>query len=484
MSDSSSQPSAQLPQAIVRPRGRWSWAWLLPVIALIFVAGLLWRSWSMRGVDVTISFDAGYGLRSGDTLRYRGIEVGEVRDIRLSPDLTGTIVDARLFPDAAHLARTGTQFWIVRPRIGPSGVSGLDTIVGPRYIAVQPSGSDTVRFDFDGLDEPPVIAQAEEGDLEIILQANQRGSLQAGGPVTYRGVQVGTVVAVGLRSDGSGVDARAHIQSPYVSLMTRKTRFWDSGGVTIRLDLSGVTVDIDSLAAATLGGVSLAVPPDGGPPVRTGHRFQLFREADEEWLKWNPAVLIGNELLPTGARLPHMERARLSWETSIVRRDKSRSAWVIPTERGIIAPLSLLETPDGARDRSLHLEIAGADVPRDAGLAFATNGMGMLEVRLAPSNSSATDVWKFADVRAAAEVEDVLVTAGSAMPMIPVSAARLLTRSGIWKVDEAMSFADEWNGAAVLSRVDGALLGILLVEDGVGRVALFPIDVVKRLQVE
>ena len=63
---SSDSAGGDLPTAVLKPRQRISWAWLLPVAALILVGGLMHRAWSLRGVVVTVQLEEGHGLKPGD----------------------------------------------------------------------------------------------------------------------------------------------------------------------------------------------------------------------------------------------------------------------------------------------------------------------------------------------------------------------------------------------------------------------------------
>lgn len=105
-----------------------------------------------QATDVRIRFPAGEGLSIGDPVRYLGIDVGEVTDVQINDDLTSVIVAIRLVGQAERLARSGTQFWVERPRLDVSEVRGLETLVGGRYIAVEPTRSDSpASQDFVGL---------------------------------------------------------------------------------------------------------------------------------------------------------------------------------------------------------------------------------------------------------------------------------------------------------------------------------------------
>ncbi len=476
MSDSKPKQPDEVTKATALPRAKvvarrksFSLAWILPLLALVLAAWLGWRAWVLRGTEIIVVFDRAHGLDAGDEVRFRGMAIGEVEDVVLSDDLSTTQIILRLHEQPNRFARQGTRFWIVRPRIGPSGVSGLDTIMGPRYIAVEPGAEAAQpREHFIGLEDAPIVASIEPDDLEIVLEAESRGSMQQGAPVFFRGVQIGTILSVGLASDGIAIEARAHIENAFAGLLRQNTRFWDSGGAHIELGITGFTVDVDSLSSLMVGGVTAATPPDGeaGEPVRTGHRFRVASEPEEGWLAWQPALPIGSELLPEGAMIPSMERARLTWEQGIFQRNKARSGWVLQTFEGILGPANLLQVDDEARDDSSRLEIAGRAIRVSNRVLWEGNGLARIEGEISAR------FWPQDRMRRPTEPEDcVIFTANTTDPM-PLAAVRLSAVDGSWQIDRAMSFEPSWHGAAVISRNDGALVGLLLVEDGVGSVRL------------
>ena len=93
---------------------------------------------------MTIEFVEGHGIQPGDPVRLRGIDVGVVEHVVLDAALEKVLVTAKLMRESSRLAREGTLFWIERPQVGLGAVRGLDTVVGPKYIGVQP-GPATVR---------------------------------------------------------------------------------------------------------------------------------------------------------------------------------------------------------------------------------------------------------------------------------------------------------------------------------------------------
>src|SRR5262245_26680786 len=113
-------------QADVRRRRGISLVWLIPLVALAIGGWLAYKAYSERGPTITITFDTAAGLEAGKTkLRYLDVEVGTVRAVAIAPGLKNIIVTAEMVPSADEYLRASTTFWIVKPRIGVGGVSGL-----------------------------------------------------------------------------------------------------------------------------------------------------------------------------------------------------------------------------------------------------------------------------------------------------------------------------------------------------------------------
>ncbi|MCC6908817.1 MAG: MCE family protein [Phycisphaerales bacterium] len=301
MSDSADperEPAATdaLPEARIVPRRAWgSWAWLAPAIALVAVAALAYQAIRERGLPIQITFANGRGISANDPVNCRGVQVGVVERVRLDGDLQGVIVSVRLFPDSEPLAAEGTQYWIVRPEVSLKGVTGLDALLGPRYIEVAPAEVGSPRKTrFEGLESPPPIGKLLPGTLEIVLQATRRGSVTIGAPVTYRDMRVGRVIDVRLSPDSTRVEVLAAIEPAFVPLVRDNSQFWNASGVGVDFGLfGGLTLRADSLESILTGGVAFATPDKKtGDPVHNGHVFELAAKAEDEWLTWEPSIAL------------------------------------------------------------------------------------------------------------------------------------------------------------------------------------------------
>ena len=457
--------SESLPTAVARPPRRGGWIWLVPLLALAGTGWLGWKAWSDQGTEILVQFEDGHGLAAGDEIRHRGIAVGVIEEVRLARDQAGVEVVARLLPGAEDLARSGSRFWIVRPQFDLSGIGGLETVIGPRYVALYP-GAGRARTRFVGLERAPVVESVHQGDLEIVLEAKSRSGLSAGAPVLYRQVEVGTVLSVGLTSDGRSVESRLHIQKAYIHLIRPETRFWNVGGLKARMALDGVSMQFDSLQTLMVGGVGLSTPLETGEVVRNGHRFELAATAEKDWLEWEPMVALGNSLLPPGAPMPRPLRAQLSWKEDrflMLDAKHSYSGWVLLTDRGLLGPKELLHPQGDFEADTVVLEIAGQalEIPEDG---FEDLGdLALLDLEL-----SGHPRWPSRRLRSPGEPEDCIVVADPSSEPLSVAAARLTAEDDAWLIDESIAFDRSLHGASVIARRDGHLVGMLLVDEDDG----------------
>ena len=266
------------PQATVRKsrRLRLSYVWLVPIIAAAVGGYLFYQTEIDVGPTIEIGFADGTNIGQGAKVVYRGVEVGSVRSVELDSSLQDVNVVAELRKAAAGLAREGSQFWIVEPRISVDQVTGLETLLSGSYIQVAP-GDGPQATSFTGLASPPVLTP-READLVLYLEADEVGSLTSGAPVLYRGIEVGKIAALSVPPDGARVQLEAAIAAEHASLVRTNSVFWRTSGVHFDLEPLDPKIDISSVASLIRGGVAFATP---GPPGGAAGANALFELLDE-----------------------------------------------------------------------------------------------------------------------------------------------------------------------------------------------------------
>lgn len=244
---------------------------------------MLFRHFTTAGPVARVRFETAEEIFAAKTeVRCRSVKVGLVNDVELSPDLKSVTVHIEMDPDAEHLLRRGTRFWVVKPRISGSGVSGLGTLIQGAYIELDPGSDGAEReTEFVGLETPPATNLSVPG-RRIVLTTDEAGLLTAGSPIYYRGFEVGRIEARTLSPDGTKVSYDAFIQADYSPLVTENTRFWNTSGIDISAGADGFKVRTPSLQAMISGGVSFGVPEGEvvGKPAADGTTFVLHRDED------------------------------------------------------------------------------------------------------------------------------------------------------------------------------------------------------------
>lgn len=263
---------------------RWSVSlvWIVPIVAMLIGASLVVRSWMQEGPVISISFHTGEGLVPHKTqVKYRSVVIGEVASVELAPDRKSVITKVQLSKEAESFARRGAQFWVVRPRIGIGGVSGVDTLLSGNFIGADSGDSKVSEKNFIGLESPPPITYGEKGK-RFMLSADDLGSLDIGSSIYYRKIPVGQVVSYALKADGKGVDIGIFVNAPYDVFVTQNTRFWNASGVDVAVDANGLRVNTESMSSILVGGLAFGSPPyavDAAPAVDQ-QAFQLFADRD------------------------------------------------------------------------------------------------------------------------------------------------------------------------------------------------------------
>lgn len=275
-----SAPLAASP-AIDRP-SRWlpSLIWMIPVLAALIGA---WQvvSWvTNKGATVYVYFSSGEGLEAGQTkVKYKDVDIGRVVSVTLGEDGNRVVAKIEMAKEADRFTAIDSRFWVVKPQIGASGVSGLGTLLSGPYIGAAPGIKEDTTNSFTGLETAPPIPIGLKG-REYKLHAETLGSVAPGSPVYFKRVRVGQVASVALDKAGHGIDMSVFVEQPYIGLVGPDSRWWHASGVDLRLDASGLKLNTQSLAALATGGIAFESADDRKPvtPAPANTRFLLSED--------------------------------------------------------------------------------------------------------------------------------------------------------------------------------------------------------------
>ncbi len=265
---------------VTRNRLRLSLVWLVPLVAALIGLSMVIHAWLSVGPEITITFNTAQGLEAGKTpVKYKDVVIGTVTAISLSDDSSHVVATVSFVKNARNLIRDDTRFWVVRPRVGMSGVSGIDTLFSGAYIGMDTGRSDQSRKAYTGLETPPTVVNGTPG-TSFALRATDLGSLDIGSPVYYRHLMVGHVASYKLDIQSHDMNLQVFIDAPYDRLVTTDTRFWNASGMDLSLDANGLKLKTQSVATIVGGGIAFATPEDSSATAAPAGN--LFTLADNE----------------------------------------------------------------------------------------------------------------------------------------------------------------------------------------------------------
>jgi paraquat-inducible protein B len=277
-----SQPTHEHLLANVSKQVRVSPIWIVPIVALLIGLWLIYDNYTRVGKQITLSMTNAEGIEAGKTkIKVHSVDIGQVEQVTLSDDLSHIEVLARITPKAQPMLVKDTQLWVVKPRIGLEGISGLNTVISGSYIQLQPGKDQEETDHFTVLDQPPISLNGAKG-VHVNLEGKVGNALRVGDPVTYQGLRVGRVVSATFDPKQRKMQHELFIEHPYDVLVTENSRFWTAVGIDVKLDAEGFKANIPTVESLIAGGVSFGHPDDTpmGQPVRSETKFELF--ANEE----------------------------------------------------------------------------------------------------------------------------------------------------------------------------------------------------------
>lgn len=280
----------ELPVVAVR-RQRWpSPVWLIPLAAAIVGLWLLFQYWQDRGDVITVRFPSAEGIQAGSTeVRYKAVTVGKVKQVTLDDELN-PLVTLALTRSISNALDCSAQFWVVRPRVRGTEISGISTLFSGTYVGMVPTRPADVDINdsnallcYEVLDESP-STRPERPGRTFRLVTDTMGSLDVGSPVFFKQLQVGEVINYTLSADTGLIELGIFVDQPYYRFVNDNTRFWNASGVEFKMDSVGAEFRMQSLASLIAGGIAFDSPRGefirNMPVSAEGAGFELYPDFD------------------------------------------------------------------------------------------------------------------------------------------------------------------------------------------------------------
>lgn len=249
------------------------------MVAALLGLWLAAKYFSERGPQITVHFETAEGIVGGKTpILCRSVNVGTVTAVGLTENLKGVLITMQMTSEATRLLTKDTQIWVVRPRYGASGISGLSTIVSGSYIELEPGLSKEPQREFTGLEEPPVTPKGVPG-LRITFFTDEAGSIAPGSPILYRGLSAGQIETRVFHPETGKVEFGAFISQKYAGMVRTNTRFWNVSGIDVQIGANGLQLHAGTIESLLVGGITFGQPEGAlsAPAVTDGATFVLYQ---------------------------------------------------------------------------------------------------------------------------------------------------------------------------------------------------------------
>ncbi|MCJ8319509.1 MAG: MlaD family protein [Colwellia sp.] len=252
-------------------------------------------------IELTLAWNS--GIDRGAAILYQGVTVGVVDSFSsIDPEVRQIIALAKVNPRIVPYLTNESQFYVVAPTIDLSGVSNAHSLLKGTHLSIRPSlvGEPTNKFSVYNF--KPAYKYTEPG-LHLVLQTNDRASLQSGSHIYYKQQPVGTIQAV----ETIGADRHLihiHIEEAFQNYVVADSHFWNTSGISISGNMQGFEVKAQSLEAVLTGGIAF----DNGIEVdkkmtANGDKFLLY--ANDNLAKQRVMLTLK---VPSGQRIANKTR--------------------------------------------------------------------------------------------------------------------------------------------------------------------------------
>ena len=253
--------------------------WIVPFIALIIGAWLIYEHFSQLGPEIEIEFSQSGGLKAGQSvIKFRDVPVGKIERIEINNNKDGVIVYARINKDATAFLNETTKFWIVKPEVGFSGVSGLDTLLTGSYIKMYAKKGKENVYKFKGLTNKYI--DINDG-FYYIIESSFPVKVKKSTPVFFKGLQIGEIDNVSLDTNNKKLALVARIYKNYGNLVNITTKFWVQSLLDLKLSDNRLEVNMAPLPILLLGGIALDTKFDKKYKKGYSKIFSLYRSASQ-----------------------------------------------------------------------------------------------------------------------------------------------------------------------------------------------------------
>ena len=264
-----------------------SFIWILPIIILGVLGWIAYDTYMKKGTNITVVFKSAEGLKEGVTpLEYKGLQLGKVTKITMHDDLKSVQVNILVKNDVSkYVASESSRFWIKKPTISLTKISGLSTLISGYKIEISPKfktqeeyTNGKEKFAFTGLDSQPDDELADNG-YYISIVANDKNNVEVGTPIFYNKFQIGEVVAKEFKDEK--VFLNSYIYDKFNYLVNKSSKFIMNDALKVNYGPGGLKIELGSVYSALVGGITVITDNKDDKKIEKNEQYTLYTSKDE-----------------------------------------------------------------------------------------------------------------------------------------------------------------------------------------------------------
>ncbi len=272
----------------IKEKKKVSFVWIIPVIILFVLGWIAYESYTKKGTNIVVNFKNAEGLKKNATpLEYKGIQLGKVTNITMSDDLKSVNINILVNSDSAkYVANENSQFWIKKPRVSLTKISGLSTLIGGYKIELSPKkilkeeDFDELeeKYNFVGLDAKPINDISSQG-YYVTLVANEENSVETGTPVFYNNFQIGEIISKDLKDDD--LILKAYIYDGYKQHVNVSSKFVLNEALKVNYGPAGLSIKLGSVYSAIVGGITVVTEDKKAKAIEENEKYTLYSSKED-----------------------------------------------------------------------------------------------------------------------------------------------------------------------------------------------------------
>ncbi|WP_028862956.1 PqiB family protein [Psychromonas aquimarina] len=211
---------------------------------------------SEAGQTIELTVNNINNLPKGAGILFKGHGIGRITDIEYSLEQKQFIAQATINPQFSEMITQGAQFWVEKTALSFSKIKNLGNIITGDYVAFAPAADAEVAQKASSF----ALQQSRlpvSPALDLMLLTEDATGLNAGDPVSYQGIKIGSIRSLDFAENGRFIETSISIDSSYQYLINKNSQFYLLSGVNMKASLQGIEMQSTPLEHLLSGGIGL-----------------------------------------------------------------------------------------------------------------------------------------------------------------------------------------------------------------------------------